>query len=228
VVILFGVLAVVPVLGVAALSIDAGRRGTLKVNAPAIYALAALLALLLGVAAGALGSIPGVLEVPEGSSINANIFFLGVSHAVVLAGVIAALGGVHWWAVKIGRGPANDKAGMLAPVLLLVGTAVAVIPDLVSGIAGEGIETYGDYTGGISGMNVVAAIGVSIVALGLLVAVVSLLPLLRTPDGEVPADPWGGQTLEWATASPPSPGNFDDELAVVTSAEPLIDLREEK
>ena len=51
-------------------------------------------------------------------------------------------------------------------------------------------------------------------------------PLTEADD--VPADPWGGQTLEWLTASPPSLANFDGSLAVVTSAEPLIDLREEK
>ena len=48
-----------------------------------------------------------------------------------------------------------------------------------------------------------------------------MLPAIRKAD-DVPADPWGGQTLEWATTSPPPLGNFD-ELPVVTSAEPLLD-----
>ena len=39
-------------------------------------------------------------------------------------------------------------------------------------------------------------------------------------------DAWGvGQSLEWATSSPPAPGNFG-ELATVTSPEPLLDLAE--
>ena len=37
-----------------------------------------------------------------------------------------------------------------------------------------------------------------------------------------PADPWGGHTLEWATASPPPSANFD-EMPTVRSAEPLLD-----
>ena len=36
-----------------------------------------------------------------------------------------------------------------------------------------------------------------------------------------PTDPWGGRTLEWATATPPSFANFDGPVPEVTSAEPL-------
>ena len=38
-------------------------------------------------------------------------------------------------------------------------------------------------------------------------------------------DPWGGATLEWATTSPPPPGNFAGPLPLVTSAAPLHDGR---
>src|ERR1044072_7741207 len=51
------------------------------------------------------------------------------------------------------------------------------------------------------------------------------------PDGETPLGPapaenarWGGDTLEWYTASPPPPDNFD-RLPPITSARPLRDLR---
>ena len=45
------------------------------------------------------------------------------------------------------------------------------------------------------------------------------------PDGEQTdaADPWRGHTLEWATASPPPPHNFD-VLPEVRSERPLLDL----
>lgn len=228
VVIFLGILAVLPVLAVLGGAADAVRRGGLSANVGVAWAAAAILMLLVGTLAGAIGSIPGVLEVPDGSSASNNIFFLGVTHAVVVAAVIGALGGVTWWATKIGRGPANAGLGMIAPLVLLVGGLVTSVPDFISGIAGDGVETQADYTGGIAGMNVAATLGTAIVGLGVLVALVSLLPLLKRPEGEVPADPWGGQTLEWLAPSPPPVGNFEGDLAVVTSAEPLIDLREEK
>ncbi|MFZ2548996.1 MAG: hypothetical protein WAX12_13510, partial [Candidatus Microthrix subdominans] len=38
-------------------------------------------------------------------------------------------------------------------------------------------------------------------------------------------DPWEGNTLEWATTSPPPPHNFDGPLPPITSERPLFDLR---
>jgi len=34
-------------------------------------------------------------------------------------------------------------------------------------------------------------------------------------------DPWGGETLEWATTSPPPVDNFPEPVPTVTSATPL-------
>ena len=42
---------------------------------------------------------------------------------------------------------------------------------------------------------------------------------------EATDDPWGGETLEWATTSPPPPHNFDF-LPEVRSERPLADLRQ--
>jgi heme/copper-type cytochrome/quinol oxidase subunit 1 len=39
-----------------------------------------------------------------------------------------------------------------------------------------------------------------------------------------PDDPWQGNTLEWATSSPPPPHNFD-RLPRITSARPVYDAR---
>ena len=40
-----------------------------------------------------------------------------------------------------------------------------------------------------------------------------------------PNDPWGGNSLEWYTTSPPPPHNFDD-LPPIRSERPLYDLRQ--
>jgi cytochrome c oxidase subunit 1 len=63
--------------------------------------------------------------------------------------------------------------------------------------------------------------GVVIFGLGLVGA------LVTSSDEEAEADPWGGHTLEWATSSPPPPANFT-EVALVTSAAPLLDGRPER
>jgi heme/copper-type cytochrome/quinol oxidase subunit 1 len=222
-----GLLAVLPLLALAASCADLFRAGSFKLRAGVLYAVSAFLILLLGVAAGAVGSIPDVLDAPKGGALGDNIFFLGVSHAVVLAAVIAGLGGVHWWATKVGRQPANEKLGMLAPLVLLLGAALTVIPDLVAGVTGDELQRNADFTGGYAGGNAAVAAGIGLVALGVLIAVLSFLPLLKRRE-DAPTDPWDGLTLEWLAPTPPPLDNFVGDLPVVTSAEPLIDLREEK
>ena len=221
-------LAIVPLLALAAACADVFRVGSFKLRAGVLYAVSAFLILMLSVAAGAVGSIPSVLDAPPNATVADNIFYLGVGHAAVLAAVIAALGGVHWWAVKVGRQPANEKLGMLAPLVLLLGAALTVIPDLVAGIIGDGVELSADFSGGFAGTNGAVALGIALVGLGVLIAVISFLPLVKHSSDDVPADPWGGSSLEWLAPSPPPLANFAEDLPVITSAEPLIDLREEK
>lgn len=221
-----GLLAVLPLLALAGSVADVFRTGSFKLRAGVLYAVSSFLILLLTVAAGAVGSIPSVLDAPPKASRGDNIFFIGVSHGAVLAAVIAALGAVHWWATKVGRQPANEKLGMLAPLVLLLGASLTVIPDLVAGVIGDGFELYGDYRGGLPATNGAVAVGIALVGLGVLLAVVSFLPLFKRSD-DAPADPWNGLTLEWLAPTPPPLANFVDDLPVITSAEPLIDLREE-
>ncbi len=220
IVMVIGLAAVLPVLAIGGLAGDLFRRGSFRLTAGALYAVSSVLILLLGVAAGALGSLPRL-------DTAGTVFDLGVTNGVVLASIIASLGAVHWWATKIGRQPANESIGRLAPLVLLLGSAAVVIPDLISGLAGDGAETRLDWTGGIQGLNVIVVVGAALVGLGLLAAMVSLLPILKAGT-DVEADPWEGQTLEWLAPSPPPLANFVAPLPVVMSAEPLLDLREEK
>ncbi len=60
--------------------------------------------------------------------------------------------------------------------------------------------------------------------IAVLLAVLTFVALSLRGGEAAGNDPWGGQTLEWATTSPAPADNFA-ELHIVKSAEPLIDLQ---
>lgn len=224
VVIAIGVAAVLPVLAILGLAGDLFRRGSVRINGAALYAVAALLVLLLTVLAGAIAAIPA-FEV-FGTTTD-----FAVSHGAIIAALTAGLGGVHWWATKIGRNPAAEGPGRLAPLLLLGGGALLVIGDIANAFAtkdGTPLEATSSYAGGTAGLNLIVIAGAGLALLGVLAALASFKDITKANNGQVARDPWEGQTLEWLTKSPPPLDNFDQELPIVTSAEPLIDMREEK
>jgi cytochrome c oxidase subunit 1 len=80
------------------------------------------------------------------------------------------------------------------------------------------VYTYGPEMGWAS-LNLLATVGAVILALSFLLFVWNVFASLR--NGAIAGDnPWDAGTLEWATASPPPPQNFD-RIPLVTSREPL-------
>jgi cytochrome c oxidase subunit 1/cytochrome c oxidase subunit I+III len=202
---------VLVVLGLVGLTLKAGRP---RPSSGVVGGVLALLLLLLATVLGAVTAFPGIIEL--GSQWGS-----AVSQLTLVAAVTAGVAGLYHWSTKVLGRPGSEAMGRLAPLVLALGGLVLTVPQAISGIAGEGVEA----SNGIEAMNGVAVAGGVIVVLGGLLAAVGLVG--RRGD-DVPADPWEGQTLEWATASPPAFANFDGDLPAVTSAEPLLDQADDE
>lgn len=198
--------ALVAVAGGVASIVRAGSR--MRLDAAWIGAIGALLVLLLAGLASALFVI-GPLELTK-----TPYFQDGVAALVIGAVTTGGIAALHHWAPKMWGRMANDNLGKLAVTLAVLGSLVAGLALCVRGfqVRFTGLASASD------ALNGVAAAGGVLLVLAVLVAVASL----AAKGLAAHADPWGGQTLEWATSSPPPPGNFGT-LPVVTSAEPLLD-----
>jgi heme/copper-type cytochrome/quinol oxidase subunit 1 len=142
---------------------------------------------------------------------------------VVLAGLIGAVAGIHFWAPKLFGRRLSPALGGLAGLALVGGTVLASLSEVVNGFLDEpDIATNVAVDSGVETLNWVAAVGLAVVALGVLTVLGDLVLAGLRGTRDLDDNPVGGHTLEWATSSPPPHNNFATAI-VVTSAEPLLD-----
>jgi heme/copper-type cytochrome/quinol oxidase subunit 1 len=114
--------------------------------------------------------------------------------------------------------------------LTFLGALLLAAPDLLAGLLkDQPLLAAGPPEGEdlVAVLNGLSAAGGVLGTLGILVAFGDLLgKVVRRKGRPATDDPWGGATLEWATTSPPPPGNFAGPLPTLTSATPLLDGRE--
>jgi heme/copper-type cytochrome/quinol oxidase subunit 1 len=218
----------VGLLGLWALTATAGQ---VRLASPLLFGVTAVLMLLVGLLAGAVQAIEPIetLVDGEGTSLYGTTVTTSVGSYVVLAAVIAALGAVVFWAPKLLGRQVPEAPARLVALVLLAGTILWSLPDLVSGLLGQsavpgvpgGVPAENADT--IEALNIVSAVGGGLLALAALAFVALLVGALRSR--ELPGDdPWAGHTLEWATSSPPPIGNFAS-VPAITSEAPLYDAR---
>jgi cytochrome c oxidase subunit I+III len=157
------------------------------------------------------GGLSGLMlaAVPVDLQLTDTFFLPGHIHYVLLGGMVfPLLGAVHYWFPKVTGRLMSERLGKLSFWLLFIGVNVTFFPQLLLGVGGMPRRVY-TYPADSSwaGLNLTSTIGAGILALGLIVLVVNVARALAAGPA-AGADPWGGETLEWAVSSPAPDYNF--------------------
>ena len=151
----------------------------------------------------------------------------GLLDLVVILSVMGAVAGIFYWSPKMFGRKASHAAGFGIAALLGASGIVLGLVGLVAGFLGQPERPSEVFSS--TGAEVVAVLGaVGLIGILVSLAVVVIVTLRGAADlargaSTVP-DPWGGHTLEWATASPPAAEDFaEPPVGIVRSAHPLWD-----
>ncbi len=193
-------------------------RGTITLNTAMLFALGFMCMFLIGGLTGVMLAQP-----PLDFQLHNTYFIVAHFHYVMFGGsAFAGFAGIYYWYPKFTGRKLHEGWGKLSFILMFIGFNLTFFPQHDLGLRGmpRRIETYADNRGW-NFLNLLSSIGAYVVGLGVVPTIWNMFRSLR--KGEIAGDnPWDGQTLEWACASPPPEHNFVS-LPPIRSERPLWD-----
>lgn len=185
-------------------------KGRIDLRSPMLYVLSFFTLFVIG---GLTGIFLGALSVDI--HLHDTYFIVAHFHYVMMGGtVIAFIGGMHYWWPKIWGRMYNETLAKISAVLIFIGFNLTFLPQFLLGSKGmprryylyenmantelferlHGLSTYGSWI---------------ILVAFLLMGYYLIAAIFKgKPAGD---NPWGALTLEWQTASPVPPHNFDGD-----------------
>ncbi len=170
-----------------------------------------------------IGGVSGFMtaSVPVDYQLTDTYFVVAHIHYVLIGiNVFPVVGGTYFWFPKMTGRLMDERLGRWNFWTMFIGFNIAFLPMHLTGLLGmpRRVYTY-PATMGVSTLNLITSLGSLLFALGVLLFFINVWKSWRTGNF-ASANPWGGPTLEWATASPPPPYNFA-VIPTIASRHPL-------
>ena len=195
--------------------------GKLEMKTPLLWVLGFIFNFLIGGITGVMLSM-----VPLDYQFHDSYFVVAHFHNVLMAGSgFGAFAGLYYWFPKFFGRMYHERLGRLHFWFFLFGYLFTFLPQYALGFLGmpRRYFTYPTEVAGLLPLNQLSTFGATLFMIGGLIWAWNMIASLRSGP-KAPANPWGGWTLEWLTASPPKPHNFDVRLPEHFESErPLFD-----
>ena len=181
-------------------------RGRVRFELPMMWTVAFMLTFSIGGMTGVLLAVP-----PADFVLHNSLFLIAHFHNVIIGGVLFGIFAAinYWWPKAFGY-TLDRFWGVVSFWFWVVGFWFAFAPLYVLGLMGvtRRMRVFDDPT--LQIWFAIAAFGAVLVACGIAAFFVQIFVSIRdrAKNRDVTGDPWGGRTLEWATASPPAEYNF--------------------
>ena len=194
--------------------------GGIRLRPPMLFALGFLLIFLLGGITGVM-----VAAIPFDLQVTDSYFIVAHFHYVLNGAVVFPIfGALYYWLPKMTGRMLSDRLGRWSFWTMFIGFNVTFFPMHLLGLMGMPRRVWTFDSGlGWGALNLVVSLGSVVFGAGTGLTLVNFF-WSRRRGAEAGPNPWGADSLEWATSSPPPEYNFA-AVPIVDSRHPLWDQR---
>jgi len=192
--------------------------GGIQLRTPMLFVLGFLLIFLLGGITGVM-----VAAIPFDLQVTDSYFVVAHFHYVLNGAVVFPIfGALYYWLPKMTGRMLSERLGKWSFWTMFVSFNVTFFPMHLLGLMGmpRRVWTY-DNGLGWGTLNLIVSIGAVVFGIGTGLTLINFF-WSRRHGAVAGANPWGADSLEWATSSPPPEFNFA-AVPVVASRHPLWD-----
>ena len=195
-------------------------RGQIRFTTAMLFAVGTIYLFTIGGITGVLLAAP-----PLDFDFQDTYFVVAHMHNVMVTGTVTTMfAGFYFWFPKATGRFLDERLGKIHFWSWIVGFSLTFLPMYQLGADGmpRRVVDYPQHPEWAL-LNSISTFGAFLLALGLLPFLWAVVKALRSP-AIARDDPWGGNSLEWATTSPPPHRNFR-WLPPIRSERPVFDFR---
>jgi cytochrome c oxidase subunit 1 len=177
-------------------------KADIRLDSPMLYALGFIMLFTIG---GLTGLFLGTLAVDI--PLHMTYFIVAHFHYVMMGSTLFAfIGGINYWFPKMFGKIVNEKWAKVAFVFVFIGFNLTFFPQFIAGTKGAP-RRYASYPVQFVSYHRASTLGAYTMGFGLVLVGLNWTHGLRR-GRKAPANPWGSNTLEWRSPSPPPWDNF--------------------
>jgi cytochrome c oxidase subunit 1 len=186
-------------------------KAKIRFEVPMLFVMAVFFNFLIG-------GITGVFlsDVPVDVTVHGGFFVLSHFHYTIMGGLVFAfMAGIYYWMPKMTGKMMNKKLGIAHFWTMFIFFNLTFFPMFILGLLGQPRRVF-TYAKNLQALNDFSSISAFLLGLSFLIFLFNLAYSMWINPVKAPANPWDSLGLEWQTASPIPPHNFDRIPVIMT------------